>query len=398
MLGKLLNSKKTEGKTNCSYCSHSDFYAALAYFVLAHSSVLAYQSMLKVQEVTRQASDLAAASEEMSATAQQVTASTEEISAQMQQLRADSHQNIEQLNNLGLLGGEVETILNSMIQNVNELNDNIKAIDDISENISDIAEQTNMLSLNAAIEAARAGDAGRGFAVVAEEVRKLAGQSKEAVMEVQHTSQQINQKADATGKAVVGVKNIFDQYLENSSEVAEKIASSGNQVDQSVAMVENIAQAMQQQSGAAENLARVATDMVSASDFGDVIRQQSRELNEIVQPHIKVSDHDDIISTLAARLVDHANFLINTIRNAGKGEQVASHTECAFGKWYRANAERFKHIPEYVAIDEPHQRVHVAAQKLMENNVVENAEMLSRSSVEILKGFIKLMNIFKKEM
>lgn len=393
MFGKLFNSPKEEIKVSCN---QPDFYAALTYFTLAHTEVLAYQSMLKVQEVTRQASDLAAASEQMSATAQQVTASTEEISAQMQQLKDTSQQNIEQLDNLSLLAGEVETILNGMVQNATELNDKIKNIDDITVNVSDIAEQTNMLSLNAAIEAARAGEAGRGFAVVAEEVRKLAGQTKDAVVEVQQTSNLVNQKAAATGNAVSGVKNIFEQYLENSKDVGDKIHESTGQVEQSAEMVGNIADAMQQQSGAAENLAKVATDMVSASDFGEVILHQSNELHQIVQPHIQISETDDIITILAARLVDHAQFLINTVKKAGQGERVASHTECAFGKWYHNTADRYKHIPEFAAIDEPHRAVHIAADRLVTNSTVENAEALLNSSKEILVGFIKLMKVFEK--
>lgn len=394
MFTKFFGAQKEEIKISCN---QPDFYAALTYFTLAHTEVLAYQSMLKVQEVTRQASDLAAASQQMSATAQEVTASTEEISAQMQQLKDTSQQNIDQLDNLGLLAGEVETILQGMVKNATELNDNIRNIDDISDNISDIAEQTNMLALNAAIEAARAGEAGRGFAVVAEEVRKLAGQSKAAVMEVQQTSNQINQKATSTSNAVTGVKNIFDQYLDNSKEVGSKIHEGTDQVEQSATMVENIAQAMQQQSSAAENLAKVATDMVSASDFADVIVHQSSELHEIVQPHIKISETDDIITILAARLVDHAKFLFATIKQAGQGGQVASHTECAFGKWYHQHADQYKHLPEFAAIDEPHRLVHIAADRLVANNTVENAEMLLNSSKEILRGFIKLMKVFEKK-
>jgi methyl-accepting chemotaxis protein len=253
-----------------------------------------------------------------------------------------------------------------------------------------------MLSLNAAIEAARAGEAGRGFAVVAEEVRKLAGQTKDAVVEVQQTSNLVNQKAAATGNAVSGVKNIFEQYLENSKEVGDKIHESTGQVEQSAEMVGNIADAMQQQSGAAENLAKVATDMVSASDFGEVILHQSNELHQIVQPHIQISETDDIITILAARLVDHAQFLINTVKKAGQGERVASHTECAFGKWYHNTADRYKHIPEFAAIDEPHRAVHIAADRLVTNSTVENAEALLNSSKEILVGFIKLMKVFEK--
>jgi methyl-accepting chemotaxis protein len=382
--------RATTVTTNTNNCKQ-DFYAAIANFSLAHTELLAFQSKLKVQEVARQASDLAAASQQMSATAQEVTASTEEISAKMQQLKIDSTSNISTIDHLAELAIEVENILNGMVENASELNEKIKKIDGISENVSDIAEQTNMLSLNAAIEAARAGDAGRGFSVVADEVRKLSTQTKDAVTEVKDISWQVNEKATTTGAAVASVKNIFEQYLQSSSDVASNIKEGQVQTEHSAEVVENIADAMHQQSVAAENLAVVASDMASASDFGDAITHNATELFDIVNPHIEISDSGSIITVLAARLIDHANFLRNAIKNAGSGVASATHHECAFGKWYDNNRKKYDHLKEFSVIDEPHQRVHDAANKLSRESSVHNAEMLVLASTDILKSFINLM-------
>ncbi|MEG6615551.1 methyl-accepting chemotaxis protein [Peptococcaceae bacterium 1198_IL3148] len=387
MLSLFRSTPDSENLSNC----HQDFYAALTNFSLAHTELMAFQSRLRVQEVASQASDLAATSEQMSATAEEVTASTEEISAKMQQLKDDFAKEIKTIDQLSELANEVEKILNSMVENASELNDKIKKIDDISENVSDIAEQTNMLSLNAAIEAARAGQAGRGFSVVAEEVRNLSSQTKDAVVEVKDISYQVNEKAANTGAAVSSVKHIFEKYLQSSAEIADNIKEGSIQVEHSAEMVENIADAMQQQSVAAENLAQVATGMAAASDFGDSITNNAKELFNIVNPHLKLSNSQRIISILAARLIDHANFLRSTIKKAGSGETSVDHHQCAFGKWYDKNKDTYHHLKEFSAIDEPHQRVHVAAAKLVQQSSVANAELLVTASTDILRTFINLI-------
>lgn len=162
-------------------------------------------------------------------------------------------------------------------------------------------------------------------------------------------------------------------------------------------MIENINSAMQQQSSAAENLAQVATDLASASDFGEIIKKEADELNEIVLSQVKIEECSSVINVLALRLIDHADFLRNTIKIAGSGEYVASHTECAFGKWYLSSMEKYGYISEFVEMDEPHRAVHDAAQKLVKEINVSNLEELVRASREILRVFIKLINVFKEK-
>lgn len=367
----------------------------MADFSLAHTELIAFRAALKIQQVVSQASDLAATSQEMAANTEEVSASSQQISATIQEVKNGAFDNIKKIDHLDNLSFEVKSTLEKMINDTKNLVNKINNIDDITQNVSNIADQTNLLSLNAAIEAARAGENGRGFSVVAEEVRKLAGQTKSAVSEVKNISDEINGEVSMVVEAVTGVQTIFNQYITNVNFVSDKTRHSVQQIEESAEASENIAHAMQQQAVATENLAKLAQDLTESVDFGDVLLNDSDHLVEIVKPHISVIESASVVSILAARLVDHAAFLKQAIHAAGKNEKMAGHHECAFGKWYDRNIDNYKHLNEYMAIDEPHRRVHEASHALSQNKTLENADALLVASTDVLLGFIKLLSRLK---
>lgn len=119
-----------------------------------------------------------------------------------------------------------EEITGTIRQDILSLNNQTQSIGNIAEVIDEIASQTNLLSLNASIEAARAGDAGRGFAVVAEEIRKLADQSLNAAKQiggiVQQIQAQTGQMVDAVHQAGVIVTSQNDS-LEKTQDAFQKV-------------------------------------------------------------------------------------------------------------------------------------------------------------------------------
>ncbi|KUG28713.1 methyl-accepting chemotaxis sensory transducer [hydrocarbon metagenome] len=282
------------------------------------------ENLLKVaQEVTDVAMNLSEASDELSRQMEELTrgvdttaGETERVATAMEEMNATV---LEVAKNAGQTaeasdvasqaaregGREVQNTVTetrqvserteSLAQSLGELSTRAENIGRVMAVIGDIADQTNLLALNAAIEAARAGEAGRGFAVVADEVRKLAEKTMLATTEVAEAIRDIQ----GSTRTVVSGMDETKAKVELTAQMAEKSgAVLGQIVDQSdriADMVRNIAAASEQQSSTSDEVNQ------SVSHINELSQDISRQIQEANHRIAGVRDMSQHLAALVAR-------------------------------------------------------------------------------------------------
>ena len=187
----------------------------------------------------------------------------------------------EALDAIGTLNGRIGNA-SGIIDRVREENDRIRSVLDV---IRGISEQTNLLALNAAIEAARAGEQGRGFAVVADEVRNLARRTQDSAGEIQDMLSRLNAQVAA---AVQAMEEASHQAEDSQARVGET-ATSLRQIADAIKSIEEmniqIASAVEQQSTVAEDINRNVNEINEAAEQGvqsmNSAQETTGELNEV---------------------------------------------------------------------------------------------------------------------
>jgi len=209
----------------------------------------------------KQASLIATAAEEMSQTVQGISRSSTTASTSAHEaidVAKKGKDVLRQSVNKTNLAGEATKELSTMIE---KMNARVLDIGNIISVISGIADQTNLLALNAAIEAARAGEQGRGFAVVADEVRKLAAKTMQATQEISDTIQAVQEDSGLTGqsmKAALGHVTDSVAFMTTANESLDRIVSS---VQKTADEITQIATSIEQQTSTSEDIAKNIEDI-----------------------------------------------------------------------------------------------------------------------------------------
>ncbi|SIO17803.1 Cache 3/Cache 2 fusion domain-containing protein [Halodesulfovibrio marinisediminis] len=208
----------------------------------------------------------AIAIEEMNATTLEVAKNASDAAENAEDARTTADNGATVVNQVVSSIDEVSSKAEAMLTTLNELGAQADGIGNIISVINDIADQTNLLALNAAIEAARAGEAGRGFAVVADEVRKLAEKTMDATKEVESVVQGIQQSTVNTLNHMQDVSTLVESTNSQTQNAGEALGQIVDRVMETSDRVRSIATAAEEQSAAAEQISGATEEVNRLAD------------------------------------------------------------------------------------------------------------------------------------
>lgn len=237
-------------------------------------------SSQSAQGMAVQSNELAQASTAIT----QMSASINEVAQNTEQGSVAAEQANNEAENGEKVVRETITAINTLANNIDQaaagtdtLKENSNSITNILDVIRGIAEQTNLLALNAAIEAARAGEQGRGFAVVADEVRTLAGRTQNATIEIQQMIELIQSGISEVADAMSSSQSHAENAVEHSKQSGEVLTIITEAVNEITNISCQIAASVEEQSVVAEE---VSKSIVNISDVANEASQGAKSLSE----------------------------------------------------------------------------------------------------------------------
>ena len=342
----------------------------------------------------------------LSASSNQQAASLEETAAALEEMTGTITSNFQNIDKMASFASMVTQSSNSgqllatqTGQSMDEINNQVNAINDAITVIDQISFQTNILSLNAAVEAATAGEAGKGFAVVAGEVRNLANRSAEAAREIKNLVATAKAKTDE-GKEIAN--NMITGYtelnrnIENTISLINSVKDASNEQQVGIKQI-NIAiseldSATQQNAHAANDISELAKSVETLSNkLTNFVKNSSYD----VEAKSSACDVDVMFKVNSLKL-DHVNFKNNNYGKLGTKTtwQVPTAHDCNLGKWIDEQEKaghKFTKTDNWNKMKQIHHDVHNDVQKTITHNHAGEMEKVLECAIKTDKN---ISNVF----
>jgi methyl-accepting chemotaxis protein len=361
------------------------------------------------QTLTKSSQILSNSSNEQASSLEQTAASIEQITSNMKSSSKDVTEMLriaDDLSNSATLGNELASKTST---SMDEINEKVSAISDAIAVIDQIAFQTNILSLNAAVEAATAGEAGKGFAVVAQEVRNLANRSANAANEIKKLVE------DATVKSNEG-KNIANDMINGYDNLSSKIVDTRKIIDNVTIAIKEQESGMIQVNSAINLIDQMTQKNAQTSHEIDLLSQEVSKLSNrllgitkqanINDKYYDMVDDIQMISDVSKYKNNHINFKRRYFKDLDSYSSinVVDCKSCNLGKWIvdSENMQKeFVFSNEWKKLKNYHESLHSEVQnyidlnhKKVDNKQLKNsASLIEKHTEEIFQSLNEILHV-----
>ena len=379
---------------------------------MAESLVATSGMRMTVRETSERSQSIASTAEELAASIDTVAENATAVASETDQVRDLVDAGDKASRQTDETVGEIAQLAETASQRVQQLNKASNEIGSIIELIEEIAFQTNMLALNASVEAARAGQAGAGFSVVAQEVRRLADQTKSATVDIGQRIRTLREETEAISSSVEEMGGAVERGRQATAETTQTMQRVAERVRGVTDHIQNVSSVINEQKGAVTQVAESISAVTDRTERN--VNDVEGALDALDQSHTVLSTQMERFGqrNLPKLIIERSKFdhlmwkrriaAMLAGREEVDSRELADHHQCRLGKWYDAVEEDWmRRLPSFRALEEPHRAVHAhgkrAAELYNRGEVDEAAAELERLD-ENSERVVALLGELEREM
>ena len=348
---------------------------------------------------------LSEASNHLSASSNQQAASLEETAAALEEITSTIQANTHATTRMSQLASNVtlsakngQDLANKTAVSMDDINKEVSSINVAIEVIDQIAFQTNILSLNAAVEAATAGEAGKGFAVVAAEVRTLANRSAEAAREIKHIVELASKKAKEgkliSDDMIEGYKEL-NENISNTIITINEVAAASKEQERGIVQINDainmLDQATQKNAQVADEISTMASNIANMSNSLVTAASRASFLEDSIN---KVCDVDLVYDTALLK-VDLLNTKDKVYAKLGDYKSFKIQENQSLKQWSQTHLNSNKKVDKelMIEIEELNKKFHTNLQELVDaNSNKESNESLNKKAKDVEISAFKIFS------